>query len=324
MTVDVDDQIRTYALWLEQDIGIALSRSAPASSSPGRPRHSRLLTAAACAVAVLAGIAGLVLVATRPSDRPASSAVQLAPYWYSAVSRSIPDGFDHIAVLTSVDEYVAFEAFDPVTARRLIFTVSRQPMSPDPGGAMTLDRARSQTWTDPGDEYDISLPDGRKVGVFCSLIPNDRPPGCPEVNGVTTNAEDLRTFAISLATDVLVTDLPEPDKELGETSIVELRAATQSFNALSETGQVAADHYAFAYIQFGDIDSDQLVSVRTVTGFFPAFKQAGPRTSVVIDGQRATWQAIEPDTVWFVYDTPARGLDVAGQILDSATALADD
>jgi hypothetical protein len=275
---------------------------------------------AACCI-LIAGVAGILVVVNRPAAPTAAPpSVVSPPAWYAALEPLLPDEFDHVAILGSNDSHVQFEAFDTDSSKSLIITVSRSAMSPDPSGFMTLEQARSEPWTDAGIDHNISLPDGRQIGLLCTFRPMpDGHPGCPDINGLATDPEVLRTFALALANDLSPDTLPSPTEELDHVPATEIRRAIGQSVPAPETGSVEAPHYGFSFVQRGDIEGPEFVSVRTVSGFYPPVPSRTARVSATAGEFRLTWQAVDNDTIWYVSDSTAQDHDVAAEILDRAT-----
>jgi hypothetical protein len=185
---------------------------------------------------------------------------------------------------------------------------------------MTLEQAQSEPWTDAGIDHNISLPDGRQIGLLCTFRPMpDGHPGCPDVNGIATDPEVLRTFALALANDLSPDMLPSPTDELDHVPANEIRRAIGQSGPAPETGSFEAPHYGFSFVQRGDIEGAEFVSVRTVSGFYPPVPSGAARVSATAGEFRLTWQAVDNDTIWYVSDSTAQDHDVAAEILDRAT-----
>ncbi|HWL42206.1 MAG TPA: hypothetical protein VNQ73_04630 [Ilumatobacter sp.] len=298
-------------------------RLAAVAASPARARrgYASLAVAAAAITTVVAG--GVILAATRertPDVGSPSASQPVGPRWFQFFGRHLPAEFEHIAVLGSHAQYVSFEALDIDTAKMLHITVSRGAMRPDSNPAtMSLDDARSAKWTDPNAGYGVSLPDGRQIGVYCSIGPMpDGEPNCPAVNGVATNAEDLRRLVLAIADHLDPADLPPPSENLSHISAAAIRTAVAAATERIDDAHVEAPHYAFSFVQYGDLNASDLLSVRTVSGFLPAPEPAAQRRAATTNGRRATWQVMPDHSVWYVYDAPDAGLDLADQILDTA------
>jgi hypothetical protein len=354
MSVSVEEQIRILGRAYVQYVGdvdvdevIGRTPAAPASQSTDGPdtrnsvtvrtgdrrthrystrprtekRSRRGATLAAAGIVAVAGIVGMMLVAQRPVDAPSDPRTPPvpAPEWYAAMAPLLPDGFEHVAILGSHRTYVTFEAFNIESSKTLHITVTRSAMRADTSGlTITLAEAQAQPWTDPNLEYDISLPDGRQVGLQCSFRPlPDNEPRCPDLNGDRTDPETLRAFAIALATELSPDDLPPRAAELDHVATSTIDAAIGDEYTTLEDIKLEAPHYGFSFVQHGDgVDDAGFFTVRTVSGFYPPLPAGAERTSITLDGHRLTWQPIGGDTIWYVFDNPSRGTDVANGILD--------
>src|SRR5690606_23193572 len=107
------------------------------------------------------GVAALYVTGQRPVEPASAPGTTLPlpteyPRWFDVLSGLMPEGFDHIALLASQDEFVGFEAFDLTTGRFLEITVGRVPGEPHPYRAIPLEQARSMPWTDAHLAYHVS------------------------------------------------------------------------------------------------------------------------------------------------------------------------
>lgn len=343
----IADQTRSYFEWLEHDLGpIAMPAGGPhelaepAAGSRGR----RGLLVAACVVLMFGAVAGITKLGERPARAPVAPPVAPPsaggietpePAWYAPIRSALPVEFEHIAIRQSNSQFVQFLAFDPSTSKTLHLTVSRTAMPPDPsGGVITLEDARTEPWTDADADLNVSLPDGRQIGVFCSVLRHLRGSNCPPIDGVATDPDDLRRAALALATDVDVAQLPEPSDELEHVTAATIRAIADPVIRYDgndgEIAEVDAPHRSSSFVQYGEHivgqpANDRVVVVHTRSGFYPRLSPETPRTTVSFGDERLTWQIAPDGVLWSVADNPAAGADVADQILDRAIdGIADD
>ena len=271
VTVGVDDDAHRNVSRSNYDGDRSAARRVARATRPAR--LSRLMTLVAACVLVGLGVAGVVLVRQRPTEPPSSTTLPFTqePAWYEALAPLLPAGYEHVAIQGSHLQYVQFQAFNPATSKSLHITVTRTPMSPDPSGSMTLAVAQDEPWTDAASvDHNISLPDGRQIGLYCTFRPMpETEPGCPDVNGDHTDPEMLRSFALSLATDLDPAELPPASDELDHVSIDEIRSAIGDISTPPESADLEAPHYAFSFVQHGDPITPNFFTVRTVTGALP-------------------------------------------------------
>lgn len=334
----IPSQLQDYFGWLDDDLGPVDPDSLLPPEEPTRygndrshkrrPSHHRSALVAACVVLVVGAIVAIAAVArdriddmASPTPPPSIATETDGPAWYRAIRPFLPAGFEHITVHESNDQYAEFIALDPLSGKTLYLTVTRGAMTPDPDGSITLEQAETEPWTDNGADLNVSLPDGRQVGVQCGFRAAPQgSPNCPTINGQATDPEDVRELAVALATEVDISDLPAPASMLGHVPTGTIRTAVDRVIAFDgETAEVEAPHYAVSSVQLGEVDQPEFVLVRTDSGYFPPLPTDLPRRSASVDGNRLTWQ-VDPDgVVWFVSDHPEYpGYDVADEILDVA------
>jgi hypothetical protein len=326
MTTELSAAIRqhidTTAPPLTLDEINASYRGIPAADMSDRHDRSprgRLGLAAAAALIALGSVA-LYATATRPEkgDEASIETSSSDPGWYLAVAPALPDGFQSVAVTSSNEWFVSFESFDVTDGRSLQFTVTRAAMEPDGGGAITLDEALAMPPGQPLEELDISLPDGRQIGVAC-VVNLD---ACPTGGGASIAPEELRDFGIHLATAVSPDDLPPPTGTLDHVAVADIRSLAGGIIELAEAAQLEAPHYAMSFVQYApepltENDLNQTLVVRTLTGLYPK-----PQASEAIqrtDTQAGTtqWIVTPAGVLWSVTDT-TRGDPAPGQRLLTA------
>lgn len=300
--------------------------SVAATSTVQRSEHTssalarRPLATAIAAALLVGGVSATAWVATRPEvdDVPAS-----LPAWHQALAPLLPDGFDHVAVTQSHELFVQFQAFDPTTSLSLELTVTRGAMSPDPSGAITLAEAQEQPWPDPNADLNVSLPDGRQIGVACSspMLDQDQP-SCPRLGGRRVTGEVIRELALALA-QFDVDLLPPPDDELEHVPPSVLDEAVRRITDLPQTYQLDAPHYATSAASYGpDPDSMGPLVISAVAGFVPRLS-VDTRT-MEREASITTWRTMPDGSLWTVTADPALGADIGARILAAGLDLSTD
>lgn len=299
---------------------VAATSDEPVVTPPAPSRRPIALVAAS--VLVVLGLAATMF-AVRSDDDPAPAAE--LPAWYQAIAPALPDGFDQVAVARSNDFFVDFWAIAPDTPLSLSLTVTRDPMEPDPSGAITLAEAKAGPWTDPNADLNVSLPDGRQVGVYCStptLTDTETP--CPAFGEHEVTADEIRTLALALA-DLDVTVLPEPVDEAVRVPPALLNAAVRRVIELPLSQRPDAPQNAVSWVVYtetADLEAAPMLSVVALPGVVPGLSV--PSTSIERDGSTITWRSMPDGSMWTV--TTAESIDPAAgaQILDAGAAMTDE
>lgn len=296
---------------------VAATSDEPVVAVAEPPRSRRPIALVAASLLVVLGLAATMF-AVRTDDDPAPAAD--LPAWYQAIAPALPDGFDHLAVTQSHELFVQFRAVDPSSPLALSLTVTRGAMPPDPSGAITLAEAQAGPWTDPSEDLNISLPDGRQIGVYCStptLTGTETP--CPSFGEQEVTADEIRDLALALvALDAGV--LPDPNDQLAHVAPALLNAAARQVIDQPLIHQFEAPHYADSAAAYGlDPDGAPSILLTAVVGVSPTMlvdTQTAER-----DGSTFAWRSMPDGSIWTVLTAPTVDADVGTQILAAGATL---
>jgi len=290
----------------------------------------RLLSVAAAAMLVVGGAVATAMIGLRDepgTDRPQSaeppaqaSATSERPAWFTAIANQLPEGFTRLGITDSNELYVSFEAFNPSTSHGLDITISRGPMTPDPDGAVPIEEARNGDWGDRSpNDLNVSLDDGRQLGVGCMTMTLDEP-DCAPINGRVVDPDQLRLLLVALATDLPPTDLPEATDVLDHITSGQIDLAVDLAIDLEKQYEVSLPHLAFSFAAYGaGEEAPTQVHVRTVTGLVAtAADQTLNGGQVELPDRRIAWSTMNDGTIWTVTTDPDMDAAIGRQILDAA------
>lgn len=284
--------------------------------APAVPRWPKI----AAALLILAGL-GATALAVRPTGEPAPGSA--APGWYEWLSPQLPDGFVHVAVLESNEDYVTFEGVNLGTAMMLIFTVSRRPIAPDPNGSITAAELAERT-IDIDQDLNVSLPDGRQIGVDCAIPSPDRSAVCSSVDSAPTD-DDLRSLAQRLTT-LPPDQLPAIDARvpvLDRTSL----AAAAAFDSIGLGATAGSETRQLMLVSIGENDVVDVapMQIRSVSGYFPPVDPAATATqSSTVEDVTITWSAMPDGSVWTIASRSPIDSSAPAEVLARiATRLSD-
>lgn len=296
--LDIDPELETRLRETFASIA-ATSHLANDNLQPDSARRRWPMVAAA--VLIVGGLAATGLVVRRADESVPMSAI---PGPYATVVAQLPDDFEHVAVLESTDENVTFEAVDVDTPRLLTFMVSRQPIPPDPGGSITLAELDADV-IDPDQDLNVSLPDGRQIGIRCQILAPGQMLPCSSIDRPVA-PQDLRSFARRLARFPLE-QLPPADatEPTIDRMSIAVSAAFETAGLEATGGGVDATNCMTVRIgrpgvgQPGPENGD--MQIRAVANYVPTIgsSDATPRNLTVGD-VTLTWTAMPDGSVWTI------------------------
>lgn len=256
--------------------------------APAPPRRWAMVAAA---VLIVAGAIATSFVLGRSDDAPTADAV---PGWYTGLAGHLPDGFDHVAVLTSNEQVVAFEALDVDSARMLLLTVEREPNPSDSSPDIGFDEL-ADVAIDADTGLRVVLQDGRRVGLSCNVVsPAPRRP-CSDFVGRPIDHEALRRLAIHLAA-IPVDQLPAIEDAAPVTDRTSLAAAA----AFEVTG-LGVDDGGFERprLMVLSVGSDESsIVVRAAAGYIPPIPPDVGTRSRQLDDLTVAWRVMPDGSVW--------------------------
>jgi hypothetical protein len=249
-----------------------------------------------------------------------------APEWYSHIAPLVPPAYRHIGIAESNDTYVRFWAVNLDSGKLLDLMVSRVAISPDPSGVISFADAQLEGSFDLDRDNNVTLEDGREVSVSCMVAGSATAEDewCPVVRGDQTTAEDLRELAISLATALQVSDLPEPSPSIESIPSTEIVTTVQALTGLDHEVIIESVLRSATAASFGGPESETIeLGVFAIAGLFPqpVSREFEIARSVEISAHRSTWITSSQGTLLVVTTPLSADPSQAVEVLDRLSTV---